>query len=257
MSVLRLVLPGTAEVGDLDDTRADVLQALADLYAYPAPLPATGWVRANMVGTLDGAATGPDGLSGSLSGKADKAVFTVLRSLSDVVLVGAATVRNEGYSAPRSKQEFAERRAAERQLPAPRLAVVTRSGVLPVTEEISGPRSETLIVTCAAADLPGLRNRFGSERVLVSGDADVDPAIAVAHLAARGLRRILLEGGPHLLAYFVSSARLDELCLTISPLMVGGDGPRISFGEPGLLDLRLAHLVEAGGTLLTRWLVQR
>ena len=82
MSVLRLVLPGAAEVGDLDDTRTDVLQALADLYAYPAPTPSTGWVRANMVSTLDGAATGADDRSGSISGKADKAVFTVLRGLA-------------------------------------------------------------------------------------------------------------------------------------------------------------------------------
>lgn len=257
MSVLRLVLPGTAEVGDLDDTRADVLQALADLYAYPAPMPAIGWVRANMVSTLDGAATGPDGLSGSISGKADKAVFTVLRGLADVVLVGAGTARKEGYSVPKPKPEFGDRRAAARQLPTPRLAVVTRSGSMPLAEEIGGSRSETLIVTCAAADLADLRNRFGTERVLVSGDQDVDPAIAVAQLAARGLRRILLEGGPHLLASFVSSGRLDELCLTIAPTMVGGDAPRIAFGEPGALGLRLAHLVEAGGTMLTRWLVQR
>jgi riboflavin biosynthesis pyrimidine reductase len=257
MTVLRLVLPGSAEVGDLDDTRADVLQALADLYAYPAPVPATGWVRANMVTSLDGAATGPDGRSGSISGTTDKAVFGVLRGLADVVLVGAGTARSEGYSLPRPKPAFAERRAAERQAPSPRLAVVTRSGALPSTTDVVAPAADTLVVTCASADLRTLRDRFGTDRVLVSGEERVDPAVAVAQLAARGLRRILLEGGPHLLGDFVASRRLDELCLTLSPVMVGGEGPRLTVGEPGTLDLRLAHLVEAGGTLLSRWLVQR
>jgi riboflavin biosynthesis pyrimidine reductase len=223
MSVLRLVLPGTAEVGDLDDTRTDVIQALADLYAYPAPIPATGWVRANMVTTLD----------------------------------GAATARAEQYSRPQPKHDFADRRAAQHQPATARLAFITRSGDLPASSGVHAPGSETLVITCAAADLVALRNRFGSDRVLVSGDEHVDPAIATAHLAARGLRRILLEGGPHLLADFVASDRLDELCLTVSPLMVGGEGPRVAVGNGGALDFRLAHLVEAGGTLLTRWLVHR
>lgn len=259
MSVLRLVLPGAAEFGDLDDTRADVLQALADLYAYPAPLPSTGWVRANMVSTLDGAAAAEDGLSKALGGKADKAAFSVLRALADVVLVGASTAREEGYRLPKANPAFADRRATARQAPAPRLAVVSRSGDLTGIDAVERPDPEapTLIVTCATADLPMLRARYGPERVLVAGDEDVDPAIAVAHLAARGMRRILLEGGPRVLGSFVAAAKVDELCLTLAPTMLAGDAPRIATGAAGRLDLRLAHLVEAGGTLLTRWVVQR
>lgn len=257
MTLLRLVLPGSAEVGDLHDTRADVLEALADLYAYPAPVPATGWVRANMVSTLDGAATGPDARTASISSTADKAVFGVLRGLADVVLVGAGTARAEGYSLPRAAAGFADRRAQRRQAPAPRLAVVTRSGELPAGTDTGDPGAEPLVVTCASADLRRLRGRFGTDRVLVSGEDRVDPAVAVAQLAARGLHRVLLEGGPQLLADFVATGRLDELCLTLSPLMVGGDGPRLTAGPDGRLPFRLAHLVEADGTLLTRWLAQR
>jgi riboflavin biosynthesis pyrimidine reductase len=106
-----MLLPGSAVVGDLDTNRADVVQALGDLYAYPTPVPASGWVRANMVSTLDGSANGPDGGSGALGGSADRAVFGVLRGLADVILVGAGTARVEGYRRPAASPDFAERRA--------------------------------------------------------------------------------------------------------------------------------------------------
>ena len=109
MSALRLLLPGTAVVGDLDDERADVVQALADLYAFPDPVPPHGWVRANMVTTLDGSTTGADGLSGTIGGAADRAVFGALRGLADVVLVGAGTARTEGYRRPAAQPGFTER----------------------------------------------------------------------------------------------------------------------------------------------------
>jgi riboflavin biosynthesis pyrimidine reductase len=80
--------------------------------------------------------------------------------------------------------------------------------------------------------------------------------IAAAQLAARGMPRILLEGGPTLLGRFEQAARIDELCLTISPMLVGGGGPRVAHGGEAKLRLRPAHLVECGGVLLGRWLVQ-
>ena len=251
MSQLRMLLPGPAVVGDLDDDRPDASQALADLYAYPDPVPAHGWVRANMISTLDGSATAGDGLSGTIGGAADRMAFQVLRGLADVVLVGAGTARAEGYHLPAAQPEFAERRHAAGQHPAPALAVVTRTGALPPT--VAAP---VLVVTCANADVDTLRRRFGPDRVVVAGEDDVDPVLAAAQLAARGLPRVLLEGGPMLLGRFVGSGRLDELCLTLSPLLVGGEGPRITRGESGDLRLRLAHLVECDGLLLGRWLVQ-
>jgi riboflavin biosynthesis pyrimidine reductase len=265
MSLLRLLLPGPAVVGDLDDDRSDAAQALADLYAYPDPIAMHGWVRANMISTLDGSATGGDGLTGTIGGAADRMAFQVLRGLADVVLVGAGTARAEGYHLPAAQPEFAERRHAAGQRPAPTLAVVTRSGTLPPTVEAAVDASPgagpVLVITCASADVEVLRRRFGSDRVLLAGEEDVDPVLAAAQLAARGLPRVLLEGGPHLLGRFVGARRLDELCLTFSPLLVAGDGPRITRGGPGalhleVLRLRMAHLVECDGLLLGRWLVQ-
>jgi 5-amino-6-(5-phosphoribosylamino)uracil reductase len=262
MSLLRILWPGPAVVGDLDDDRGEVAQALADLYAYPDPVPVHGWVRSSMISTLDGSATGNDGLSGTIGGAADRMAFQVLRGLADVVLVGAGTARAEGYHVPAARPEFAARRHAAGQHPAPTLALVTRSGKLPDVVDASAEAAPSgagpvLVVTCASADVEAMRRRVGADHVVVAGEDDVDPMLAAAQLAARGLPRILLEGGPQLLGRFVAAGRLDELCLTLSPVMVAGDGPRITRGGEALLRLRAAHLVECDGLLLGRWLVQQ
>lgn len=260
MSMLRLLLPGNADVGWIDlgkPPSEDVVQALADLYAYPVPVPVTGWVRGNMVSTLDGAASGDDGLSGSVSSPADRAVFSVLRGLADVVLVGAGTARAEGYHRPAAKPAFADRRAAAGQAPVPALALVTRSGRLPAENALFGGPDGAYVVTCGSADLAALRAQVGADRLIVAGEQDVDPVRAVTELAVRGLPRVLLEGGPTLLGTVAAAGRLDELCLTWSPTLAGGDGPRIAHGATAGLRLRPAHLAECDGTLLGRWLVQR
>lgn len=265
VSEVRLLLPGPALVGRLPapgsgeeaaKVRAQTVEALADLYAYPDPVPATGWVRANMAGTLDGATAGPDGLSRSISSDADRVVFSVLRSLADVVLVGAGTARAEGYGPLRADAGFAARRRAATQWPAPALAFVTRSGKLPEAPGLFGSPDGAWVVTCAAADVESLREKAG-ERVVVAGESDVDPAVAVAALAARGMRRILLEGGPTLLARALAAGRVDEVCLTFTPRLAAGRSARIAHGEDVLLGARNAHLVECDGTLMGRWYVQR
>jgi riboflavin biosynthesis pyrimidine reductase len=256
VTVLQLLLPGRAEVGNLTTDRDSTLQALADLYAYPDPMPSRGWVRANMVSTLDGSASGADGVSASVSSPVDKAAFGVLRGLADVILVGAGTVRAEGYRAPTAKSAFADRRAAVAQLPAPALAIVTRSGRLPAESDLFAGASPTYIVTTAAAELAPLRKLAGAEQVIVAGDQDLDVADAVSVLAALGLGRVLLEGGPSLLGYALAANRVDELCLTWSPILVSGTGPRIATGPPARLTARPAHLIAAEDVLLGRWLVQ-
>ncbi|HET9657822.1 MAG TPA: dihydrofolate reductase family protein [Kineosporiaceae bacterium] len=257
MSQLRMLLPGTAVVGDLRAGRADAVQALADLYAYPVPVPVTGWVRASLVSTLDGAVAGADGRAGSIATAPDRAVSGVLRGLADVILVGAGTVRAEGYRLPAADPDFAERRAAAGQAPAPRLAIVTVSGDLGnAGADLGGPDGPYLVTT-AGAQLDRLRALAGADRVLVAGEDRVDPRLAVAHLAARGLRRILLEGGPHLLGDVLAADCLDEICLAHSPLLTGGGALRGAVGSGTALRLRPAHLVECEATLLGRWLVHR
>ena len=255
MSDLRLLLPGPAVVGDLERNRGDALQALADLYAYPDPVPSGGYVRANMVASLDGAAGDLTGSSRGISGPADVAVLGVLRALADVVLVGAGTARAENYRPLPARPAFAERRAAAGQGTAAVVAVVTGSGELDPDSPLWAPRAASLVVTCETAPLARLRALVGGERVVVAGEESVDPVRAVGALADRGLRRVLVEGGPTLLGEIVAAGVLDELCLTWSPVVVGGGAPRIAHGAPTELPLRAAHLLEADGLLLGRWTV--
>lgn len=247
-----MLLPGNADVGDLGADREAALQAIADLYAYPDRLPDRGWVRANMISSLDGAAS-DDGRSGGLGGPADKAVFAVLRALADVILVGAGTVRAEKYLPPEPDPEFADRRAAAGQSPAPSLAVVTRTGKLdPRLFEGDNP---SWVVTTADADLDALRALAGPDRVIVAGEGEPDVADAVKVLAGRGLKRVLLEGGPSLLGQALAAQRVEELCLTWSAILLGGDAPRIATGPSSRLRARPAHLIQAGDLLLGRWFV--
>jgi riboflavin biosynthesis pyrimidine reductase len=252
-----MLLPGPAQVGDLDQDREGTLQALADLYAYPDPMDPGGWVRANMISTLDGSATGVEGRTGSISPPVDQTVFGMLRALSDVILVGAGTVRVEHYGPAKERIDFADRRAAAGQLPSPAMAVVTRSGKVPLDTGLFERGAPTYVITTAASDLDRLRALAGYEFVIVAGEKSVDVGDAVAALVGRGLTRILLEGGPTLLGDAFAAKRVDELCLTWAPVLVAGGGPHLAVGPSTSLSARPAHLIAAGDTLLGRWLIQR
>lgn len=224
---------------------------LRELYAYPADRPL---VRANMVSSLDGAAT-VGGLSEGLGSPADKRVFTLLRGLSDVVLVGAGTARAEGYRALRPDPTFAARRTASGQPPAPTLALVSgRLELDPSSAMFTGGGQRTVVVTCASAN-PRARARLADVAdVVVAGEDTVDLPAAVRSLVDRGMGRVLCEGGPGLLADVVAAGLLDELCLTVSPMLVGGDTTRITSGlSAGARPLRLASALGEDDVLLLRY----
>jgi riboflavin biosynthesis pyrimidine reductase len=228
--------PGAATRTDETPDTLTTLDALAEVYAYPGQASAgTPWLRANMVASLDGAAR-HEGRSHPLSSAADMKIFGVLRGLADVVVVGAETVRQEGYRPARAREAFAGRRAAAGQPPVPAIAVVTASLDLDFgTALFTHTLVPTLLLTGAAA--PADRVRAAGEagaRVVVAGDgAHVDPARALRELADRGMTRLLTEGGPRLLGQFAAAGALDELCLTIAPLITAGDATRITNG-PGV-----------------------
>jgi riboflavin-specific deaminase-like protein len=222
---------------------------LRELYAFPTGRP---WVRANMVCSLDGSAV-HNGRSEALSGPSDKKVFGVLRGLCDAVLVGAGTARTEGYRGLRARATYADIRAERGQHPAPRLVVVSRGLDLDPTSELFVGDQPTIVVTHGRSDETA-RDRIAEvAEVVVVGDQAVDLAAAIDELVARGLQRILCEGGPSLLADLSATGRLDDLCLTLSPLLVGGEGSRVLHGAEADVPLRLAHLLEEDGVLLGRW----
>ncbi|BBZ38698.1 pyrimidine reductase family protein [Mycobacterium conspicuum] len=230
---------------------------LPDLYGYPER-PDGVWVRANFITSVDGGATA-DGTSGGLGGPGDKLIFNVLRELADVIVVGAGTVRMEGYSGARPPVAQRMHRQARGQSEVPPLAIVTKSGRLdrdmPVFTRTEVP---PLICTSAAAGDETRRLLAGVAEVLdCSGDdpAGVDEAALLAALRGRGLRRILTEGGPMLLGSFIQRDLLDELCLTIAPYVVGGLARRIATG-PGQVQtpMRCAHVLsDDAGFLYARY----
>ncbi|OKJ75420.1 diaminohydroxyphosphoribosylaminopyrimidine reductase [Streptomyces sp. CB02460] len=231
------------------------LDRLADAYAYPA---ADGpWLRANMVSTLDGAAQ-HDGRSQPISCESDMRIFGTLRGLADVVIAGAQTVRQEGYRPARARDAFAARRAAAGQTPAPAVAVVSGSLDLDFSLPLFvSPLVPTLVLTGAGAppDRIATARKAGAEVVIAGEGSRVDPARAVRELADRGHRRLLTEGGPRLLGQFVAEGVLDELCLTVSPLLTAGDAQRIAGGLAVEVPKRfaLASLLEEDGFLFTRY----
>jgi riboflavin biosynthesis pyrimidine reductase len=260
--VLDLLVTDGAPVGQARTVAPDADEvALSALYAHPEPR--TGnrtWVRANMVTTLDGAATGGDGVSGTINGAADHRVFRVLRAATDVVLVGAGTVRAEGYTPLSVPDGLRATRAAAGRAPVVELAIVTRSGDLPeqitdLHQHPAGTVPPIVLTTTAGADrLAG----YPTERVVVTGETTVDLAVALDALADRGLVHVLAEGGPSLLGDLVDADLLDELCLTTSPLMVGGPAPRIVhtsdyLHREGRPAARLVQLLHSDGVLLARW----
>ncbi|MFF8383062.1 pyrimidine reductase family protein [Streptomyces kanasensis] len=252
---------GTAGVpGAPAEEREWSLDELAEAYAYPATAAAAGgaaWLRANMVSSLDGAAQ-HDGRSQPISSAADMRIFGTLRGLADVVVVGAETVRLEGYRPARARDAFAARRAAAGQGPAPAVAVVSASLDLDFSLPLfTAPLVPTLLLTGAAApaDRVGRAREAGVEVVVAGDGAGAEPARIVAELAARGLTRQLTEGGPRLLGQFVADGVLDELCLTVSPTLTAGDAQRIAGGPSLAVPARfaLASLLEEDGFLFTRY----
>ncbi|MEU9242209.1 pyrimidine reductase family protein [Streptomyces sp. NPDC048385] len=239
---------------------ADGEWSLADLalaYAYPESAGQEAWLRANMVSTLDGAGQ-HDGRSQPISGAADMRIFGTLRGLADVVVVGAETVRQEGYRPARERAEFAGARTAAGQALVAAVAVVTASLDLDFSLPLfTSPLVPTLILTGAAAapDRMAAAEKAGA-RVVIAGDGvGVDPARAVRALAGLGHTRLLTEGGPRLLGQFIAGGVLDELCLTVSPVLTAGSAQRIA-GGPGVAVPRrfeLVSLLEEDGFLFGRY----
>ena len=210
------------------------LAELARLYAYPAAVAAgRPWVRANMVASADGAAS-VAGRSHGLSGAADKKLFSVLRSLADVILVGAATARAEKYQAVTEDEAWPELRAGRTATPP--IAVITRGLDLDPGSPLltSAPADARTIVLTTRAAPAGRRDEAARHAdVVITGEDSTSPQAAIDALAQLGHRRVLLEGGPHLLGHVAAAGLLDELCLTVSPLLAGGAAGRILASTAG------------------------
>ena len=244
---MRRVLP--------EDTAGPVDEAeLERLYGYPEH---GRWLAVNFVSSADGAAA-VSGVSAGLSNEADQHVYKLGSDLADVVLVGAGTARAEGFHGVDPGELAADRRRRHGLAPVPPIAVVT-TGSLPVDSPvITDVHTPTIVITDAWAPTDKLDGwaEAGAE-VLVTGDAQADLVEAVHALQARGLRRIHCDGGPHLFGALLRAGVVDELRLTVSPLLVSGAAERIAVGtgvDPQVL--RRESVLASDSTLMLRYLVR-
>jgi riboflavin biosynthesis pyrimidine reductase len=222
---------------------------------YPVGGDERAHLRVNMVSSVDGAAA-VEGRVGMLSGGADQVLLHELRSLCDVLLVGAGTVRAEGYGRLDVADDLRSRRLDRGQAPVPRLAVLTRGIDLDLTAPVFTDASEPpLLLTTRSAPDDRVREAAKVAEVLVVGQHQVDLRAARDELAARGLPRILSEGGPRVLAELFDADLVDELCLAVAPLVTCGDDLRITAG-PRLATpehLGLANVLERDQYLFLRY----
>jgi riboflavin biosynthesis pyrimidine reductase len=190
------------------------------------------WLGVCMVASIDGS-TVVDSNSRSLSSKTDQEVLLTLRDLADVLIVGAATVRIEGYGPPRKRGQ--------------RVGVVSRRGDVDASSPLFTSGAGFLIVP---EDAPPT-----TVDALRAGIGEVDFATALGQLDANFVQA---EGGALLNGALSAADVIDELNLTISPQLAGGDGPRVTSGAAQVSrKMRLAHLLEDDGFLFTRYLRAR
>lgn len=214
-------------------------------------------VFVNMVASVDGG-TVVDGVTEPLGSDADWHVFLLLRSMADAIIVGAQTVRAEGYGPPRIRGEFAAARKARGQAELPRLVVVTRSLNLDWSSPLfTDERTRPAVLAPASAEPERLDRARSVADVVAVGAPELDLGAALEQLAAAGTQALLCEGGPTLNAALLQAGLIDELCLTVSPRLVGGQGGSRIMGAAQLdapTGLQLVHVLEDGGFLFLRYL---
>lgn len=207
-----------------------------------------------MVSSADGAVA-VDGLSGGLGGAADLIALSRLRAANDVSLVGAGTVRDEGYVPLTGTPERRADRSARGLRPVPRMAIVTASGRLdPALAVFSDPSEPPIVLTSTDADpaaLAAIEDRAEVHRV---GDGQLTATAICTRLAELGLTRVLLEGGPRLNQALLSTGHIDEVFMTLAPTLVGGGAARIIAGDhEHATPMELVSAYEHGGDLLLRY----
>jgi riboflavin biosynthesis pyrimidine reductase len=225
--------PEGAVTGAVTDTD------LERIYGYPENLDRP-WVQANFISSADGAAT-LDGKSEGLSHPADKRIFLIGRDLADVVLVGAGTARVERYRGVKTGKDRAERRARLGLAPVPPIAVVTASAAIDSSSPLLTDTLVPPIIITVSSAPPDRRDKLAEAGadILISGEYTVDLPRALTELSRRGLRRVDCEGGPRLFGDLIADDLVDQLCLTIAPLLAGAAPGRVAAGRPSLLPRKM------------------
>jgi riboflavin biosynthesis pyrimidine reductase len=211
-------------------------------------------LRVNFVSSIDGAVS-VDGFSAGLSGPGDKKIFDTLRMVCDVLIVAAGTIRTENYDALRLDAGSRAWRRAHGLAEFPLMAVVSGSLNLDPEQLIFSDAPIRPIVVTHAGAPPHRRKRMAEvAEVVAFGDGEVDLSAVMAELYSRGATQLLSEGGPHLLGALTAADLVDELCLTVSPLLAGGGAGRIAAGPSGPpRSMSLRHVLVSEDMLFLRY----
>lgn len=245
---MRQLWPSTVELSDRD---------LEELYRYPDS--DSPWVVANFVASVDGGIE-LRGRSAGLSTAPDRVVYKLGSDLSDVVLLGARTATVEEFHGVRPDEQTRRRRLDHGLSAVPPIAVVSTGDSLPADAPVlTDVLIPSIVLTCSSA--PAATRQAWSAAgatVITAGDDAVDLPAAIAALAERGLTRVDCEGGPHLLGAMLSAALVDELRLTVSPLLLSGGADRLAVGSPiEPAGVTLASALLEDDSLMLRYLVRR
>ncbi len=247
--MLRRLLPEPGLV-----TAAEALENLKLEELAPQHRP---YVVLNMVATVDGAAAVAQ-RSDPISNPADRQLFHELRGHVDAVLVGAGTVRTERYGRLVRDPQRRERRVARGLAPDPLAVVVShRLALTPDLPLLANPHSRVVVVTASDAELPGCAAQVGYLR----SEPEVDLAAMLSRLRTEhGVRSVLCEGGPNLNASLLPAGLVDELFLSIAPLLAGSAGSLSIIGQAPLVEpvgLDLISLLESQGHLFARYALRQ
>lgn len=212
-------------------------------------------VRLNMIVSVDGG-TAWNGVSGALGGPADKHVFAAMRSVADMILVASGTMRAEHYGPTVLAPDVQAARRARGQVPVPPIAVVSRRCQFDFESPFfRDATARPIVVTVTNADAEGVARAREVAQVVIAGTDDVDLHRVVAELAALGATSVLAEGGPTLNGALAQAGLLDEVCVTLAPLLASGDAKRLIAGArlAQLERLQVRSILEEDSYLFLRY----
>lgn len=201
--------------------------------------PKQRWVRMNMLGSLNGRVTGPDGTSDSLSNRADRRILRTIRSLSDAVVVGAQTVRQERHATTRPT----------------RLCVITSSGDLAGHRIHPDDAAELVYVCTVTSARERVHETMPGANIITLGTDDSGQlrlSDVIAELGNRGMHQLVVEGGGQLISQFLDAGLLDEICLTQAPVFGPSDAPTLPSSTLGTAFARELVLEDSLGYLYQR-----
>lgn len=221
---------------DLRSSESDA--QLRELYAPPLQ----SWVRMNMIGSLNGRVTGPDGTSDTLSNRADRRILKLIRGMSDAIIVGAQTVRQERHTATRPTW----------------LCIVTGGGDLTGHRISEADAASSVLVCCPPSARERALTTMPGANIVELGDSNdrIDLQDVLARLHDRGLHQLVVEGGNRLIGQFLDADLLDEVCLTQAPVFAPDSAPSLPGSGRGTEFSRDLLAVDSVGYVYQRLIAQ-